>query len=179
MDTAQVSFIIDAIKKQIEPPQDLVNRLIELVEKVSVVNTQMVTNQKELKKLISEEAVPAIKELNQSYEITVAEHDEITRILQEEIVKKLQLLSFADKELYDKVCKDVYEALNDERYDFKKVLKDLRENRVIEDVKDFVSFTRGIKKFFTITIKIIVALTTLGGLITAVYFIFNKWNGGS
>ena len=101
----QLSLIIQTIKSEISS-DDFYAKLISLVEKMTAINTKMVDNQDELKRLVRDEVIPAFSSIK-----TI------------------------DSEYFKKTCEDVNALLHGADYKFLDLIKEVKESRIIKSVK--------------------------------------------
>ena len=101
----QTQTINQAIHSQLNS-EEYYSRLIELVEKITSVNTQMVQNQRDLKVLIEEQVIPG-----------------------------LECVQFADSDLFKKTCEDAQLLMRGEKYKLMDMAEDIQESGITGWIK--------------------------------------------
>jgi hypothetical protein len=114
MTESEKQFIRDSIKTAIAEAlssQDYYDKLIELVEKITSVNTQMIGNQKDLKILIEEQVLPAFECVN-----------------------------FPNSDLLKKTCEDTQLLYFGEKFKLMDMVQDIQESGITRWIKRIVIF---------------------------------------
>lgn len=106
--TSQTQAINQSIHSQLNS-EEYYSRLIELVEKITSVNTQMVQNQKDLKDLIEEQVLPAF-----------------------------ECVKFSESDLVKKTCEDAQLLMHGEKFKFMDMMQDLQESGITAWIKRIV-----------------------------------------
>ena len=108
--SSQTNSIIQSISNQINS-EDYSNKLINLVEKITAVNSTMIQSQNEVRMLIEEQVVPSF-----------------------------EMVDFADSDLVKRTCKDIQEILHGEKYKAKDMIETLQESGVIKWIRNISIF---------------------------------------
>ena len=111
--TSQTQVISQSIHAQLNS-EEYYSRLIELVEKITSVNTQMVQNQKDLKDLIEEQVLPAF-----------------------------ECVKFSESDLVKKTCEDAQLLLHGEKYKLMDMAEEIHESGITGWIKK-IMITMGV-----------------------------------
>jgi hypothetical protein len=130
LSSTQMQTIVAAVKQAVAGKDDYYGALLDLVERITAVNTQLVTNQEEIKRILSDEVVPALAC------VETADADKI-RVMCEGLAK---LLHVKDEVTLPDLMKELYGLFHSEEYKFLELIRDLKESNVIRIIRNGVIF---------------------------------------
>ena len=131
---AQVNKILDAIRDRLKPAE-YYQQLIDLVEKMATINTQMTMGQEEIKNFIGE--------ISSSIQNMINDNSQITDLI-DLIREDISHIRSCDPCKYNLIHTDLDDLLTGDKHKFLDMVETIKREGLVEKVSGFVGFLKAV-----------------------------------